>query len=99
MVLLTGVVIVSPCSLSRRKVADVLHCLFHLCCVASLFFHSGFLEFTEDVLLMTMGRIASALVVGNVPLVCILNLMHTVGYTLRVAQWRWWRFMASWTGC
>ena len=51
-VLLIGALIVAPSPLSRRKAADALHCLEHLCAGVSLFFLRDVLEFLTDTALM-----------------------------------------------
>ena len=77
---------VTSSSLSRRRVADVVHCTDHLCAGVSLFLHRDVLEFTHDVGTIGVSQVAYAFCLGNTPLVCILNLMQTMIFALRVYQ-------------
>ena len=63
--MLSGVLVLAPSSLSRRKVADLLHCLDHLCVAVTLFFHNDAVEFAEDVGLTATAHIMFACFVCN----------------------------------
>ena len=85
LVKLSCMLILAPCPLSHRKMGDMVHCVFHLSGVVSLFLYRDVLEFKEDLIVMGMLRMVFAVVCGNTALVCILNLMHTIAFILHAA--------------